>query len=218
MAWYRGFPMGSNIPRKLRTSWAFRWGNAGRIYIQPRSRLSSLKDVVDQLQPCFVLLLASFNDLTVLEATQDGHDLHRLLIIRLASCIDALSRNSNHRFFCCDLPGFDRSCPDNLFFTRRNDQAMPSTICILDPSSTDLWERYNLIRDNLARVGQTTAKVPHEGLGRDVEAYKSPQASIHTFGDVPGWRIPRNIWVEKREDPRVPIQAARDQSLLPNTL
>ena len=41
MAWYRGFPMRSNIPRILRTSWVSRWGNAGRIYIQPQSRLSS---------------------------------------------------------------------------------------------------------------------------------------------------------------------------------
>ena len=84
------------------------------------------------------MFFAPFEDLTFLEATQDGHDVHRLFVVGLAGGVDALLSDPNHRLLRRDFSGSDRSGSDDLFFARWNDQAMPSAIRILDPSSTDL--------------------------------------------------------------------------------
>ena len=166
----------------------------------------SFQDVVHQLQSCLVLFSASVDDLLVLKTCDDRHDFHRVFIIRLVGGIDALLRNSNHWFFGRNSLGSQWSGSDHLLFSRRNDQSLPSAFGVLNPPSTELGKRDDLIRDDLAWVGQTTAMVLHEGLSRDVEAHVVPQAGIHTLRDVPGPLVPRNVGVEECEDPSLSLQ------------
>ena len=58
------------------------------------------------------MFFAPFEDLTFLEATQDGHDVHRLFVVGLAGGVDALLSDPNHRLLRRDFSGSDRSGSD----------------------------------------------------------------------------------------------------------